>query len=118
MSDSGGGSGGHPPYPPQGWGAAPPPAHGPVEDHPRATTSLVLGILGFLLCQLLAPVAWVVGKRTKDEIDASGGRYGGRASAQAGYLLGVLGTVLVLLVLIVVAVVIIGALVLSGSISP
>lgn len=91
---------------------------GPVKDHPRATTSLVLGILGFLLCQLLAPVAWVVGKRAKDEIDASGGRYGGRASAQAGYLLGVLGTILLLLMLVVVVVVIAVALVVSGSTSP
>jgi hypothetical protein len=54
----------------------------------------VLGILGILLCQVLAPFAWVIGRRTVEEIDASGGRLGGRGAAQAGYVLGVIGTVI------------------------
>ena len=82
------------PYPP-----GPPgyPMQGPVQyapDHPRATTSLVLGILGIVPCQLLAPFAWWIGKKTLDEIDASGGRLGGRTAAQAGYIMGIVGTVL------------------------
>ncbi|HEU4513212.1 MAG TPA: DUF4190 domain-containing protein [Nocardioidaceae bacterium] len=82
------------PYPP-----GPPgyPMQGPVQyapDHPRATTSLVLGILGIVPCQLLAPFAWWIGKKTLDEIDASGGRLGGRTAAQAGYIMGIIGTVL------------------------
>ena len=63
-------------------------------DHPKATTSLVLGILGVVLCQVVAPFAWVMGKRTLDEIDASQGTVGGRGAAQAGYILGIVGTVL------------------------
>jgi hypothetical protein len=118
MSDTGSGPGGQPPYPPQGWGA-PPPGYGPVPDHPKATTALVLGILGLVLCQLLAPVAWVVGKRSRDEIDASGGRYGGRGSAQAGYVMGVIGTILIVVTLLfVIAVFVIGGLVASTSASP
>lgn len=81
---------GQPPQepPPQGfYGYAPP-------DHPKATTSMVLGILGVVVCQVIAPFAWVIGKRTVSEIDASGGRLGGRGQAQAGYVLGIVGTVL------------------------
>lgn len=74
---------------PQGY---PPGAYPP--DHPRATTSLVLGILGIVLCGIAAPFAWRMGKRTVTEIDASNGQLGGRGSAQAGYVLGLIGTIL------------------------
>jgi len=66
-------------------------------DHPKATTSLVLGILGVVLCQVLGPFAWSMGKKTLNEIDASQGRLGGRGAAQAGYILGIVGTVLLAL---------------------
>ncbi len=81
-----------PPYPPPGYPAGAPVQYAP--DHPRATTSLVLGILGIVLCQLVAPFAWSMGKKTLDEIDASQGQVGGRGAAQAGYILGIVGTVL------------------------
>jgi uncharacterized membrane protein YjgN (DUF898 family) len=82
--------------PPQnpGPGAA---SWGPQQDHPRATIVLVLGILGLVLCQLLAPVAWIMGNTAVREIDESGGRYGGRGSAQAGRICGIIGTVLLVL---------------------
>jgi hypothetical protein len=66
-------------------------------DHPKATTALVLGILGMVVCGLIAPFAWRIGKRTVDEIDASHGQLGGRGTAQAGYVLGIIGTALLLL---------------------
>jgi hypothetical protein len=74
-----------------------PPPYAPVPDHPRATTALVLGILALVLCGLLGPFAWSIGKSTMNEIDASGGRWGGRGQAQAGYVMGIIGTVLLLL---------------------
>lgn len=77
-------------YPPAGYGYAPP-------DHPRATTSLVLGILGLVGCQVLSPFAWSIGKKAVAEIDASQGRLGGRSQAQAGYILGIVGSVLLIL---------------------
>jgi len=80
---------GQPPYGP------PPMAYAP--DHPKATTSLVLGILGLVVCGLIAPFAWRIGKRTLDEIDGSHGQLGGRGTAQAGYVLGIIGTVVLLL---------------------
>jgi len=70
-------------------------------DHPKATTALILGILGIVVCGFVAPFAWRIGKRTVDEIDASQGRLGGRGSAQAGYILGLIGTVLLGLGLLV-----------------
>ena len=66
-------------------------------DHPRATLALVLGILGIVLCQVAAPFAWVIGKRTVAEIDASRGTVGGRGAAQAGYVLGIIGSILLIL---------------------
>lgn len=96
-------------YPPPGYGPGYPPGYpqGPVQyapDHPRATMVLVLGILGIVACQVLGPFAWWMGKKTLDEIDAAGGRYGGRGAAQAGYVMGVVGTVLLALALVFLAV--------------
>jgi hypothetical protein len=65
-----------------------------VPDHQQATTVLVLGILGLVLCQVLSPVAWVMGNRVIQEIDASGGRIGGRGPANAGRICGIVGTIL------------------------
>jgi hypothetical protein len=77
-------------------------------DHRQATTVLVLGILGLVLCQILSPVAWVMGNRVVQEIDASGGQLGGRGAANAGRICGIVGTVLIgvgLLFLLLIAVV-------------
>jgi hypothetical protein len=80
-----------PGYPPMGYGYVAPP------DHPKAVTSLVLGILGLVACQILSPFAWSIGKKTVAEIDASQGRLGGRTQAQVGYILGIVGSVLLIL---------------------
>lgn len=50
-----------------------------------------------MVCGVVAPFAWVMGKRTLEEIDASNGRIGGRGAAQAGYVLGIVGTVILAL---------------------
>jgi hypothetical protein len=105
-----------PAYPPQ----YPPgyPAQAPIQyapDHPRATTSLVIGILGVVLCQIIAPIAWSMGKKTLDEIDASQGRLGGRGAAQAGYVLGIVGTVVLALVVLMIAVYVIFMVALVGG---
>jgi|SRR3954447_20979974 hypothetical protein len=63
-------------------------------DHPKATTCLVLGILGIVVCSILSPFAWRMGRQTVAEIDASQGQLGGRGAAQAGYVLGIIGTAL------------------------
>jgi Domain of unknown function (DUF4190) len=90
---------GQPPYGQPAYGQSPygqsPMGYAP--DHPKATTALVLGILGLVVCGLIAPFAWRIGRRTLDEIDGSHGQLGGRGTAQAGYVLGIIGTVVLLL---------------------
>lgn len=67
-----------------------PPA--PAESNGKATTSLVLGILGLLLCPwVLSTLAVVFGRKARLEIDRSGGRYGNRGVATAGVVLGWIG---------------------------
>ncbi|MCM6777316.1 DUF4190 domain-containing protein [Nocardia sp. CDC159] len=82
-------------YPP----SPPPYGHGYMpyrqQEHPQATTILVLGILGFF-CGLVAPFAWVMGRKALREIDASGGMLGGRTNVQIGYILGIVSTVLMI----------------------
>jgi hypothetical protein len=98
--------------PPGGFASYPPPYAPPVQggygqqpqNHPNATTALVLGIVGVICCALTAPFAWVMGKKAMDEIDASGGRVGGRGNAQAGYVLGIVGTILLVLGIVVTAI--------------
>ena len=96
------------PYPPQpGYSPQPgypqQPGYSPEypPDHPRATTVLVLGILSLVACGFIGPFAWVMGKRTLEEIDASQGAMGGRGAANAGYILGIVATVLLGLGLLV-----------------
>jgi hypothetical protein len=63
-------------------------------EHPKATTAMVLGICSLVVCGLCGPFAWSIGRNAVREIDASGGRYGGRSQAMAGYVMGVIGSAL------------------------
>lgn len=81
-------------YPPPAYGY---PAYGPPPpDHPQAITVLILGIVGMMFCQVCAPFAWVIGRRTLNEIDASGGTVGGRSNVMVGYIMGIIGSVLLI----------------------
>ena len=90
-----------PPPPPPPTGGQPPNPYGPppvgfgAPEHPTATTVLILGILGLVLCQVISPFAWVMGNRVVREIDASAGRLGGRSMANAGRICGIVGTALI-----------------------
>jgi hypothetical protein len=96
---------GQQPYPPQGQVPYGAPGYGSpmAPKHPSATTAMVLGIGalgGMLLCGIpivLAPFAWMIGGRTVKEIDADPGRYSGRDQAQAGRIMGMIGTGLLVL---------------------
>jgi len=65
----------------------------------KATTALVLGILGFVCCQLCAPFAWYIGGREVKAIKAGASPAAGQGFAMAGYVLGIIGTVLLLFAL-------------------
>jgi hypothetical protein len=125
---------GHQPPPPPGygqqppnWGNAyppppqyPPPGYGhpyqpgpPAPKHGQATTAMVFGIVslaGLVTCVLpilVAPVAWILGAKAVKEIDANPGAYSGRSEANAGKIMGIVGTVLLALVLVFIAILII-----------
>ena len=58
----------------------------------------------------MSPVAWVLGAKAVREIDASPGSYSGRDRAQAGKIMGIIGSVLLVLgVLAIVLVVVLAA---------
>lgn len=117
-----------PPYePPQQPGypqSTPPPQPGPYgyPAAPRrpssgsAVTALILGILGLVMCGPFTAIpAIIVGRRATSEIDASNGQLEGRGMAQAGFILGVIGTVLgALALLFVIAVFVFGAMISSS----
>lgn len=72
----------------------------PRPNHPSATTALVLSLValaGILFCGgitlVLSPFAWRLGTKAVREIDASPGTYGGRDQANAGRIMGIIGTV-------------------------
>ncbi|MFC5727544.1 MULTISPECIES: hypothetical protein [Nocardioides] len=70
---------------------------GPPPDHPQAATVLVLGVLGMALCQVVAPFAWFIGSRVRREIAESGGRLGGQQMVTIGWVLGILGSCILIL---------------------
>lgn len=108
-----------PAYPPASTprdGFAPPPGMHPYampRKHNDATTSMVLGIVsvsGAFICGLpvvMSPFAWYLGAKAEREIDASGGSLDGRGEATAGKVLGIIGTVLLLLGVAAIAVLIV-----------
>ncbi|MEU7142220.1 DUF4190 domain-containing protein [Nocardia sp. NPDC046473] len=71
-------------------------AYGPPPEHPQATAILILGILGLVFCQIIGPVAWVMGRRALNEIDASGGALGGRSNVMVGYVCGIIASALII----------------------
>jgi hypothetical protein len=85
---------------PGGVGVAAPNAEG-------AVASLVLGIASIAVgCAFVTGIpAMVLGRRAIKQVDASGGRLGGRGMAQAGFWTGLAGTVIGLLTLVFVVVV-------------
>ncbi len=93
-----------PPY----WGELPDQPIGQPVEHPHATTVLLLGVLSVFCCGALGPVAWAMGKRALDQIERSGGAFGGRSQVVVGYVLGVIGTILMVVVAIVFLLLLVG----------
>ncbi len=101
--------------PQQPWGqpqqpqwSGPPPyqqygTYGPNPYESRSTTIMVLGILGLVLCQLLGPVAMVMGNNLKKEAEAAG--YPEPGQAKAGRICGIVATVILVLSVLLFAVV-------------
>ena len=80
-------------------------------QHPTATSAFaigLIGLLGILFCGgitlMLSPFAWVLGIRAVREIDLTPDSYSGRDLAMAGKVMGIVGTVLLVVEVIVVVV--------------
>lgn len=100
-----------PPYPPGGW-QPPPPVGRPTSG--KAVTALVLGILGLIACGPFTAVpAIFLGRSAVREVDASQGRLDGRAMGTAGFVLGIVGTVL----WVVVGIAVVGLIALGAAVS-
>ncbi len=67
---------------------------GAYPESSQATTALVLGILGLIICGVLAPFAWSMGTKELAAIDAGLRPPENRGTANAGRILGIVGTVL------------------------
>jgi hypothetical protein len=103
-----------PQYPPPGYSYPYPQAPLPPK-HSQATPAMVFGIVslaGLFACVvpiLLAPVAWILGAKAVKEIDADPTAHSGRSEANAGKIMGIIGTCLLVLVLLgITALIIIG----------
>ncbi|MEC3920484.1 DUF4190 domain-containing protein [Nocardia sp. CDC160] len=93
-----------PGYYPQGYYGAPAP------DHPQAVVVLILGIMSLVFCQLLGPVAWIMGGKARREIQDSGGAIGGSGMVTAGWICGIVSSALLILaVLFIVLMIVVGA---------
>lgn len=90
----------------------PPPSGNAYPETSQATLALILGILGIVMCGLAAPFAWWLGKSEVDAIDAGRRPPEGRSNANAGKILGMVGTGLLIL-----AIVAIGAFIALGIFS-
>ena len=87
---------GQTPYPQQPYSPAPYGGgyHQPP-NHKDAVPSLVLGILSLVLCGFVTGIpAMILGRRAKREIQASGGALGGEGMATAGFVTGLISTVI------------------------
>lgn len=81
---------------------------GAYPESSQATTVLVLGILGVVVCGILAPIAWAMGNTELAAIDSGRRPPQNRGTANAGRILGIIGTVLLAIGIIVLIFVILG----------
>ncbi len=74
-----------------------PPASAPGRAGNQAIAALVCGILGITCCGLLAPIAWYLGTNETKAIRAGVSPIEGATLANVGRVLGIVGSVLLLL---------------------
>jgi hypothetical protein len=92
----------------------------PPQQYPEgseSTTALVLGILGVVVCGILGPFAWYIGNREVKAIDEGRRDPTNRGSANAGKILGIVGTVFLGLGILVGIVVLLFVVVASTEVS-
>jgi hypothetical protein len=60
----------------------------------NATAVMVLGICSLAVCSLLGPIAWIMGRKELDRIRAGELPQSGYGMTNAGYICGIIGTIL------------------------
>jgi hypothetical protein len=76
--------------------------------HPEANSALIMGIValaGTFVCGILCvvgPFAWAKGAKVRREIDSDPQRWSGRGEATAGYVMGIVTTILMILAILVI----------------
>jgi uncharacterized membrane protein YjgN (DUF898 family) len=85
-----------------------------MEPH-RATTILVLGILGIALCYICGPIAWVMANKDIAKMNAGLMDPTGLEQTKAGKICGIIGTVFLILGTIFAVLYVIFAIVLVGA---
>jgi len=78
----------------------PPTAAQPQSASSQAITALVLGILGIVCCQICAPIAWYMANNERKAIREGRAPAAGEGIALVGYILGIIGTILLALWLV------------------
>jgi len=86
---------------------------GSYPEQSQATTVLVLGILGIVICGILAPFAWNMGNKELAAIDSGRRPPENRGTANAGRILGIIGTVLLAIAVIVIILLVVGTITFS-----
>ena len=71
-----------------------------AQDPGRGTMMLVLGILSIVCCQLLGPVAWIMGKGDLAKIKSGEIAQEAEQMTKIGMILGIVGTALLALNLV------------------
>ena len=88
---------GYPQQPPYGGGPAP---YGQMNarEHPDGTLVLVLGIISLVVCALTGPFAWAKGSKARKEMAAQPQiHWTNSGSITAGWVCGIIGSVLLML---------------------
>lgn len=83
-----------PPPPAYGYGAPNPYGMSEPPRSTNSTTILILGILSLVVCAVMGPIAWWMGKAELQQMDAGLVSNQDRGSVNAGYICGIIGTVL------------------------
>lgn len=71
-----------------------------AQPHPQSMMILIFGILSLVGFSILGPFAWYMGNNALKEIDANPAAYSDRNNVNIGKILGIIGSIMLILVVI------------------
>ena len=95
-------------YSPYGGGSAVPFRLSAYPEQSQAMAALLLGMTSFVFVGILAPFAWLIGHRELAAIDAGRRSPDNRAAANAARILGIAGTVFLVIIATVFSLALVG----------